>query len=104
MGPTGRTRLFGPSETWIRRQVPGFASHRLPKGEILRMQWSQVDLLERTIRLEPGTTKNKEGRTIPLAADASAPGFGTMRRSALYAPASRPAMYRREEPDSRGCP
>jgi integrase len=33
------------------------------------MQWSQVDLLERVIRLEPGTTKNKEGRTIPLAQD-----------------------------------
>jgi len=39
------------------------------RAEILRLQWSQVDLLERIIRLEPGTTKNKEGRTIPLSQD-----------------------------------
>ncbi len=36
------------------------------KGEILGLQWSQVDFLGGVIRLEPGTTKNKEGRTIPL--------------------------------------
>jgi len=39
------------------------------RGEILGLQWSQVDLLERVIRLEPGSTKNKEGRMIPLASD-----------------------------------
>ncbi|MEP7353179.1 MAG: site-specific integrase [Acidobacteriota bacterium] len=37
------------------------------RGEILALQWSQVDFLGRVIRLEPGTTKNKEGRTIPLS-------------------------------------
>lgn len=39
------------------------------RAEILSLQWSQVDLLERVVRLEPGTTKNKEARTIPLAQD-----------------------------------
>ena len=29
--------------------------------------WSQVDRDRQTIRLEPGTTKNNEGRTIPYA-------------------------------------
>lgn len=37
------------------------------KGEILRLQWPQVDLSERVVRLEPGETKNNEARTIPLA-------------------------------------
>ncbi len=36
-------------------------------GEILGLRWSQVDLPERVVRLEPGTTKNKQPRTIPLA-------------------------------------
>lgn len=37
------------------------------KGEIVSLQWRQVDLLERMVRLEPGTTKNGEPRIIPLA-------------------------------------
>ena len=36
------------------------------KGEILALRWSQVDLDERVVRLEPGETKNDEARTIPL--------------------------------------
>ena len=39
------------------------------KGEILGLRWSQVDLAERVVRLEPGETKNGEARTIPLVAD-----------------------------------
>ena len=39
------------------------------KGEILALRWSQVDLVERVVRLEPGETKNDEGRTIPLPDD-----------------------------------
>ena len=39
------------------------------KGEILSLEWPQVDLLERVVRLEPGTTKNEEGRLIPLSTE-----------------------------------
>jgi len=39
------------------------------KAEILGLQWSQVDLAERVVRLEPGETKNDDARTIPLVAD-----------------------------------
>jgi integrase len=36
------------------------------KGEILALRWSQVDLAERLVRLNPGETKNDQGRVIPL--------------------------------------
>lgn len=34
------------------------------KSEILSLQWRQVDFKAGTVRLEPGTTKNQEGRTF----------------------------------------
>ena len=34
------------------------------QSEILSLQWRQVDLNAGTVRLEPGTTKNREGRTF----------------------------------------
>lgn len=36
------------------------------RGEIVSLKWSQVDLHHGTIRLDPGTTKNGDGRTIFL--------------------------------------
>ncbi len=39
------------------------------KGEILSLRWNQVDLKACVVRLEPGETKNKEARTIPLIAE-----------------------------------
>ncbi len=35
-------------------------------SELLEMRVSQADLLQRTIRLEPGTTKNTEGREVVM--------------------------------------
>lgn len=35
-------------------------------GEVLRLQWDQLDLERGLLRLEPGTTKNKKGRLVPL--------------------------------------
>lgn len=36
------------------------------KSEILPLTWKQIDWTAKTIRLEPGTTKNDEGRTFPF--------------------------------------
>jgi integrase len=36
------------------------------KEEIAGLQWNQVDLREGIVRIEPGETKNQEGRTIYL--------------------------------------
>jgi len=36
------------------------------KSEILGIRWSQVDFAYRVVRLEPGETKNGEGRTAPM--------------------------------------
>lgn len=36
------------------------------KSEILSLQWRQVDWNGRVVRLDPGTTKNREGRSFPF--------------------------------------
>lgn len=37
------------------------------KGEVLSLRWSQVDFDQGTVRLEPGATKNLEGREFPFS-------------------------------------
>jgi len=39
------------------------------KSEILNLQWNQVNLRDSIVRLEPGETKNDEGRSIYMEAD-----------------------------------
>ncbi len=38
------------------------------KSEVLPLKWAQVDLQDGWVRLEPGTTKSRKGRTIKLTA------------------------------------
>ncbi len=38
------------------------------RGEVLPLQWSQVDWTAGAVRLAPGTTKNREGREFPFRA------------------------------------
>lgn len=38
------------------------------KSEVLGLRWLNVDFDAGTLRLEPGTTKNREGRTFPFSA------------------------------------
>ena len=35
-------------------------------GEIVMLRWEQIDLERGLLRLEPGTTKNNQGQTLPL--------------------------------------
>ncbi len=37
------------------------------KGEILGLTWDRVDLKRRIVRLDPGETKNEEGRTLSMS-------------------------------------
>ena len=39
------------------------------RGEILRMQWSQVDPFRHVVRLNPGETKSGEGRILPRGSE-----------------------------------
>ena len=39
------------------------------RAELLNMKRRQVDLLDRIIRLEPGTTKNDDGRIVEMTED-----------------------------------
>jgi integrase len=42
------------------------------KSEILPLEWRQVDWQGREVRLDPGTTKNGEGRSFPFTAELEA--------------------------------
>jgi integrase len=39
------------------------------KSEVLTREWRHFDMKAGEIRLEPGTTKNKEGRTFPFTSE-----------------------------------
>lgn len=38
-------------------------------SEVLPLEWRQVDFSAGEVRLDPGTTKNREGRTFPMTVD-----------------------------------
>lgn len=51
---------------YLRPVVKLAYSTGMRRGEVISLQWENVDLLNRQIRLNPGDTKNGEGRVIPL--------------------------------------
>lgn len=53
-----------PDHQKIMATIAYYTGMRL--GEILSLRWDQVDFKDGQLRLDPGTTKNNEGRTIPL--------------------------------------
>jgi len=56
----------GSSELWFRALLEVARTYGWRKGELLRMKVKEVDLLARTLRLEPGTTKNRDGREVTM--------------------------------------
>ena len=45
--------------------LTGWRTH----SEVLPLQWRQIDFAAGTVRLDPGTTKNREGRLFPMTAE-----------------------------------
>ena len=56
--------LFNVSPPWLREMIIFALNTGTRQGEMLALQWPQVDLFKRTLTLL--LTKNKERRTIPL--------------------------------------
>lgn len=60
---TAEARLDG---LWMRTFLEVAYSYGWRRGELIGLRVGQVDLRNRTIRLNPGTTKNGEGREVTL--------------------------------------
>lgn len=73
-----RTGFLGEIEYLaLREALPAPLNHMLAfaytygwrKAEVTGLRWEQVDFQAGTVRLDPGTTKNREGRTVVLTED-----------------------------------
>jgi len=53
-------------ELWLRVLLETACNYGWRVSELLALRVRQVDLSDRTIRLEPGTTKNREGREVTI--------------------------------------
>jgi integrase len=53
-------------QLWLRAMLALGYTYGFRKAELLNMKVGQVDLFARTIRLNPGETKNGQGRTVTL--------------------------------------
>jgi integrase len=54
---------------WMRALIEVAYTYGWRRGEMLSLQVRQVELHARTIRLDPGTTKNGEGREVVMTAE-----------------------------------
>jgi integrase len=63
-----QTRVVTPLNTsLLRTERSWLTGWRIP-SEVLTLQWRQVDFTAGQVRLDPGTTKNNEGRVFPMTA------------------------------------
>jgi integrase len=58
------TKLVAGTELWLRTLVECGRTYGWRVSELLTMKVGQVDLAQRVIRLDPGTTKNSDGREV----------------------------------------
>ena len=58
------TKLVAGTELWFRTLVECGRTYGWRVSELLTMKVGQVDLAQRVIRLDPGTTKNRDGREV----------------------------------------
>lgn len=58
--------VAGASALWLRAMVEVYFTYGWRKRELIKMLVKQVDFKARVIRLEVGTTKNNEGREVPM--------------------------------------
>jgi len=54
------------NDLWLRAMLETAYNYGWRVSELLRLRVGQVDLVARTIRLDPGTTKNREGREVTI--------------------------------------
>jgi len=57
-------KLIEGTELWFRALVECGRTYGWRLSELLNLRVEQVDLIQRVIRLEPGTTKNADGREV----------------------------------------
>jgi integrase len=57
------------TEPWLRAMLALAYTFGFRKSELLTMRLRNVDLLNRSLSLEPGTTKNDEGRIVKLTSE-----------------------------------
>ena len=53
-------------DLWLRALLETAYHYGWRVSELLNLRVGQIDLVSRTIRLEPGTTKNQEGREVTI--------------------------------------
>jgi integrase len=56
----------GAGELWLRAILAVAYTFGFRRGELLKLRVRQVDLLAGTIHLDPGSTKNDEGRAVKM--------------------------------------
>jgi len=56
------------SELWLRTFLEMAYTYGWRRGELLKLKVRQVNLTQRTVLLDSGTTKNKEGREVTMTA------------------------------------